>query len=63
VTWLSILSLILSLVDGLVGALIKNNAPAEIIAAAQAALAALQKVEGSPVTSDQLQSMKFTPFW
>ena len=62
-SWLTILSFILTLADGLVSQLIKSSAPAEIIAAAQAAVASLQQVEGSPVTKSQLEGARFTPQW
>jgi hypothetical protein len=63
VTWLTILQLMLSLAGGLISALTKAGAPAEIIALAQTALDALSKVEGTPTTADQLSSMRFTPQW
>jgi hypothetical protein len=62
-TWLTILQLLLSLAGGLVSALTKAGAPAEIITLAENALAALSQIESSPVTSDQLASMRFTPEW
>jgi uncharacterized membrane protein YesL len=62
-TWLTILQLLLSLAGGLVSALTKAGAAPEVIALAESALTSLQQVEGTPVTKEQLDSVRFTPQW
>jgi hypothetical protein len=60
---ISIIDLTLSLLGVVVAQTTKNNLPAEIISGVQTAIAALEKVRGTPVTQQQLESFRFTPKW
>ena len=60
---ISIIELVLSLLGSILPQLTKNGAPAEIIAGIQAAIDALTKVQGTPVTFDQLESLRAHVAW
>lgn len=60
---ISIIELVLSLLSTILPELIKNNAPQEVIAGIQAAIASLTAVQGTPVTFTQLESLRATPTW
>lgn len=63
-TWLTIAQLLMTLAGGLVSTLRKQpGVPAEVLADAEAAAAALQRVAGSEVTKSQLDALTFTPQW
>jgi len=63
-TWLTIAQLLVALASGLVSTLRKQpGIPAEVLADAEAATAALQRVTGSEVTKGQLDALTFTPQW
>ena len=60
---ISIIDLVLSLLAATIPQLTKNGAAPEIIADVQAAVDALLKVQGTPVTYAQLQSLEVKPTW
>lgn len=60
---ISIIDLVLSLLSTIIPQLTKSGAPAEIIADVQAALASLQKVQGTPVTYAQMESLRVSATW
>ena len=55
---ISIIDLVLSLLGSIIPELTKNGAAPEVIADVQAALDALLKVQGTPVTYAQLESLR-----
>lgn len=60
---LSIIQLVLTLLGGVLATATKSNLPAEIVAGVQAAIAALQNVQGTPVTKAQLENLRVEPQW
>ena len=60
---LSIVTLVLGLLQGLIPMFTKANAPAEVIADLQAALTAIQNVHGTLVTKAQIDSLLVEPKW
>jgi hypothetical protein len=60
---ISIISLVLSLLQTALDAATSNKVADEVIAGIQAAIAALQKVQGSDVTYQQLEDLRIKPTW
>ena len=60
---ISVIDLVLSLLASILSTATKNGAAAEIIAGIQSAIDALTKVQGTPVTYGQLESMRVEPEW
>ena len=60
---ISIIDLVLSLLAGIIPQLIKNGAAPAVIADVQAAIDALAKVQGTPVTYSQLEGLRVKPTW
>lgn len=60
---INIIDLVLSLLGTIIPQLTKSGAAPAVIADVQAAVAALQKVQGTPVTYAQLESLRVTPEW
>ena len=60
---LSIIQLSLTLLSGLLPALTKSGAPADIIAGINNAIAELTKVHGTLVTKAQVDNLLDTPKW
>ena len=60
---ISVIELVLSLLQQLLPSMTKNQVPAEVVAGVQAAIAALEKVQGTDVTYSQLESLRVKPTW
>ena len=60
---ISIIELVLSLLGTALEAAKVNGVATEVVAGISAAIAELQKVQGTPVTYEQLQSLRVTPKW
>jgi len=60
---ISIISLTLALLEQFLASEKGQQLAAEVVADIQAAVDALKKVQGSPVTLEQLESMKIDPNW
>jgi len=60
---ISIIELVLSLLSSILPQLTKSKAPQEVIDGIQAAINALAKVQGTPVTFAQLESLRISPTW
>ena len=60
---ISIIDLVLTLLSSALAAFVKSGAPQEIIAGIEAAIAELTKVQGTPVTYAQLESLRATATW
>lgn len=58
-----VIDLVLSLLGTLIPQLTKNGAAPEVIADVQAAIDAMLKVQGTPVTYSQLESLRVKPTW
>lgn len=58
---ISVIDLVLALLGAIIPQLTKNGAAPEVIAAVQAAIDNLLKVQGTPVTYAQLQSLEVKP--
>jgi hypothetical protein len=61
--WLTIIRLIISLTEGVLGGLTKSNAPQEILDALNVALAKLQEVHGTLVTKVQVDGITLDYKW
>lgn len=55
--WFTLVGVSLGILKGLLAAATKSKAPAEFIDAIQAAISAVQKVHGSPVTKTQISEL------
>jgi outer membrane lipoprotein-sorting protein len=60
---ISTLQLILTLLSGVISVFTKSGAPAELIAALQAALAKIQAVHDTAVTKPEIDSLLLTYKW
>jgi len=60
---ISIIELVLGLLSTIIPQLTKNGAAPEVIADVQAAIDALLKVQGTPVTYAQLEGLRVKPTW
>jgi siroheme synthase len=60
---ISIIELVLSLLGAALAAAKQNGVTQEVVAGIEAAIANLQKVQGTPVTYDQLESLRVKPTW
>ena len=56
--WYTLLELAIAIARGVLSAATKAKLPQEILDALQAALDAFLKVKGTPVTHDQLESLR-----
>jgi hypothetical protein len=60
----SIIEVVLGLLGGVLNQTkLANGLPAQIVADVEAAIAALQRVQGTPVTMVQLESLRVNPAW
>ncbi len=60
---ISVIGLVLTLLDGVLQSAKANNVSIEIVQGVEAAIAALSKVHGTPVTFEQLESLRVKPEW
>lgn len=60
---ISVIDLVLSLLKIAVDEATQNKVADEVIAGIQSAIDALEKVQGTPVTFEQLESLRITPKW
>jgi len=60
---ISAIGLALSILDAVLSSAKANNLAIEIVQGVEAAVAALRKVQGTPVTYGQLESLRVTPKW
>ena len=60
---ISIIELVLSLLGTALQAAKVNNVATDIVQGIEAAVEALQKVQGTPVTYGQLESLRIKPKW
>ena len=56
-------NLVLSILTGVAGQLPRSGTNLKILAEIQAAIDALQRVAGSEVTREQLESFRYEPKW
>lgn len=61
--WISLVTLIISLTQGLLAGLTAANAPQAVLAAAQTAIAELRKVHSELVTKAQVDSITLDYKW
>lgn len=60
---ISIIELVLGLLGTALAAAKVQGLPGEVVTGLQAAIASLQKVQGSPVTFSQLEELRIKPKW
>jgi hypothetical protein len=60
---ISIIDLVLSLLGTALTAAKANNVALDVVQGIEAAVAALQKVQGTPVTYGQLEGLRVKPQW
>lgn len=60
---ISIITLVLGLLGSALSAAKQNGVAQEVIAGIEAAIAELTKVQGTPVTFNQLESLRVEPKW
>jgi hypothetical protein len=60
---ISIIALVINLLGSVLTAAKQNGLAAEVVADLEAAVASLEKVQGTPVTFDQLESLRVKPTW
>lgn len=60
---LALFQIALSILGGIMAQATKNKLPQDVIAAIQAAISELNKVQGSPVTKQQLETLRVDPQW
>jgi len=61
---LTLIQLGLAGLEALLGQLkLKSDIPLDVVQDVEAAIAALRKVQGSPVTAGQLEDLRLTPQW
>lgn len=60
---ISIIELVLSLLGTALSAAKANSVAQDVVEGIQAAIAALEKVRGTPVTYQQLESLRVKPEW
>jgi hypothetical protein len=61
--WITIIQLVISLTEGVLGGLTKSNAPQEILDALSVALGKLQEVHGTLVTKSQVDGITLDYKW
>ena len=60
---ISAIGLALSILQAVLSSAKANNLAIEIVQGVEAAVTALQKVQGTPVTFGQLEGIRVTPKW
>lgn len=60
---MNVVALSLMLLQIVLEEAVKNNAAEEFVQTIQAAIASLQKVHGTDVTFEQLESLRTAPMW
>jgi hypothetical protein len=60
---INVISLVLTLLGGVLASAKANNVAQEVIQGIEAAIAALAKVHDTPVTYEQLESLRVKPQW
>jgi hypothetical protein len=60
---ISAISLALAILESVLSAAKVNNVALEVVQGVEAAVNALKKVQGTPVTYGQLESLRVSPKW